>query len=726
MSTLSEAIRHYRDGDYRTALTLFQEAEAIYGTHIVRFNIELCERHLAGRGQTKTTPARAPRHSVTSVFDQIYLVNLERHVKRRLSAAAQLRHCGIPFTLFDAVNGYVGEVYERYLAYAAAPLGGLKRYPQFSQREITRGKKFIESAGAFGYIETYLAILRDARKRELKRILIVEDDVILHPEFHKRFSDFIDRIPADWKLLQLGASQYHWQSVNEPAALAKGYYTPRVLDTCGSFAIGIDASIYDELIEAQSAFEGPFDHLPLGEIYERHPSSCHVAYPNLVMPDVSDSSIRHQRDQYSHSQKMRWRMDEFVYPLPPPSIAIQVTSATNLRYLDRFGQDATQPYHLRLFSSGKDGVRPVHTPAHFELPANERIDSSPIAQLPAADSYARLSADKTLTERDILNFLENQLLGRDLPTSLEPLSCQAERIVAGRVSVILPTYERPRNLSIALESVAAQDYPDVQIVVVSDNPPDSEAAAETRALVEDFRASHPGLNLHFIQHQHNRNGAAARNTGILQSDGEFICFLDDDDAYLPGRIALSVSALRQEPGHVGAVYCGFLGWNSPVDDPQRYQTGDLTSELLLLEYKKHYLHTNTATYRRSALLHINGFDETYRRHQDIELNLRFFEHYTVGAVQHAGVQLNPEPSGTVNKLFNSNFLGLKQKFLDRFHTTIEALGPEAAHAVYQRHWEEVVRYVKDRGEIDTYLSQIRTNGPLQIALLLDKKSRQTT
>lgn len=269
-----------------------------------------------------------------------------------------------------------------------------------------------------------------------------------------------------------------------------------------------------------------------------------------------------------------------------------------------------------------------------------------------------------------------------------------------RVSVIIPTYARPRNLLAALESVASQEYPDIQLIVVSDNPPETAFAEETRAIVEGFKKESARLRVEFIQHRQNRNGAAARNTGWFHSNGEFVCFLDDDDdVYLPGRISMGVDCLCGEPENVGAVYCGFVGWNPPADDPQRYKGGDLTSELLLLDYEKHYLCTNTATYRRSALERINGFDETYQRHQDLELNLLFFEFYQIGVVRHTGVRLCPEPTGVDNKLFNSNFLRLKQKFLDRFRKAILALGAENAKVVYERHWSEVVRYVKDTREV---------------------------
>ena len=127
-------------------------------------------------------------------------------------------------------------------------------------------------------------------------------------------------------------------------------------------------------------------------------------------------------------------------------------------------------------------------------------------------------------------------------------------------------------------------------------------------------ARFPNVNIKFIEHWENRNGAAARNTGFLASTGVYICYLDDDDIYLPGRLTKTVDSLSIQDDHIGAVYCGFLGWNSPTNDINCYAEGNLTKEILLLDYFKYYVHTNTVTYRRSAVTALNGYDESYKRH----------------------------------------------------------------------------------------------------------------
>jgi len=719
MNLLATAIKAYQRREYDQALALFEEAGNRYGSELVEFNIHLCRNALSAAkaeekdrrllSETSDRAEKPRRNSVNNVFDRVYLLSRNDETGKQLRSAAQLRRYGVEFISVDALDGYAE-------GGAQTVLWASQENPHNSRHRIKPGKRLFKSASIGGYLEICVAILREARSLGLHRILILESDVVLHPKFHEQFSRFIEHISSDWKLIHLGAVQYGSGPQDESIALSRGHYAPRPLGNTGYFAIGVDSSIYSEIIESLKALQGSPDHLPLEKIYERYVGQCYVAYPHLVTHDLTGSSTGHCSSPRTHCG-----IEGFAVPSLAPTLAIQLTSPVNLRYFDCFRKGGGVLDGLALYTLGEDGVRPVHNSSFFDLPVNQRIETSRISCLPSADCHAYIDVDRELTERDIHNFLENQLLGKDLPTMLQTLPSMQRSSVLGRVSVVVPTYSRARNLAAALESVAQQDYPDIQLIVVSDNPPESQAAADARVVFDNFRKSYSNINAEFVQHRYNRNGAAARNSGIIRSNGEFICFLDDDDIYLPGRISTAVAALQSESQLVGAVYCGYLGWNSASDDPQRYKCGDLTRELLLLDYKKHYLCTDTVTYRRSALMRINCFDETYRRHQDLELNIRFFEHYRIGAVRHSGVRLCPEPQVVDNKLFNSDFLDLKQKFLDRFRDSILALGREDAQEVYQRHWNEVLRYVKDRTEVDDHLRRNVANGYLQIALMLGEE-----
>jgi glycosyltransferase involved in cell wall biosynthesis len=718
---LKKAAEFFSSGNYGDAYELYQAAAARYGRKNFQYNLSACEKRLGKKkavsDNVKLSSQKEVASSVNQYFDNIYLVNLQHKKENRLKTATHLAKNNMRFELFEATNGYVGEALDRYQKYASTPTGGMTRYASFNEKEVKRGKKYIESAGAVGYICTYLRILQDAKNKGYKRFLILEDDVVLANNFEDKFLEFIKYVDDDWKLLQLGASQYGWESVNEIEANRNGHYLPRRLDTCGSFAIAFDCSIIDELIEAEKFFEAPFDHLPMGEIYERYLGKCYVAFPNLVMPDVADSSIRGGRCQYTHGAKMKWPLDQFDYPVPKPRVSVVLKDKENLRYLTGFSKYADQPFSLGIFYPSADGFRPLHNKEFSENFNFSTGQSDLPLKLPESDYYLTLDAQQVLTENDIIAYIDFVVGITVSNTSvLKPLDCEPLKVVPGRVSVIIPTYKRAKNLKNALMSACSQNYHDIEIIVVSDNGQNSEFNEETREIVESVLVQSSKKNIMLIEHSENRNGAAARNTGLLHSTGEFICFLDDDDIYLEGRISESVEKLRGSPKNVGAVYCGFLGWNSPVNDLNRYKEGNLALELLLLDYKKHYLHTNTATYKREAVLSLNGFDESYRRHQDLEFNLRFFETYEVRAVMNCLVRLNPEPSGVDNKIFNIDLLNLKTKFLSQFDSVITSFGIETAKKIYLKHWAEVARYVKDPESIKEGIGELYKNGYSQVLM----------
>ncbi len=655
----------------------------------------------------------------SNFFDHIYLVNLQQHRGKKLRSLAHLEDFGIKPTVFEASDGYIPPIFNRYETYSKNDLGSLLHFKRFNKLEIWRSKLFIDSPGAFGYVDTYIRILKDAKQKGHESILILEDDIILSKCFNERLKAFCSSVPDSWKFIGLGASQYDWDSIDLESAKSQGFYTPKQLDTCGSFAIGIRNTIFDELIELQSHFEAPFDHIPLGEIYRRYASNCYIFFPYIVMPDVRSSSIRGSRNQLTHAHKMKWNPELFDYPPKRLIINVIITSREQVKCLSTFSDKNTFPFELHLFVSSEDGLRPYHDSSQV---IEHVIDTTPL--LPNTGYCVKPNTKSPFTEDDILSLYES-LLKRKIPTDyFKIIDVKVQKIDPDRVSVIIPTYKRSDILEDVLLSVILQGYENKEIIVVDDNPKRSVDQLKTEKIVSRLIEQYSDTKLVYISHNKNRKGAGARNSGILKSTGNYICFLDDDDLYLSGRLSLSIEKLKATPDYIGAVYCGFIGGNSAARTSERYTEGNLTKELLLLNYLAHFLNTNTATYKREAIIALNGFDETFIRHQDLELNLRFFEQYEMTVVPKQLISIRPKPTETNNQQYGVNLFETKKKFLDKFRYIINRFDLITQKNIYDNHWSEVVKYASDNMEqFEKHLLDELDNGYLQCYKILNDNKK---
>ncbi|MFI5927913.1 glycosyltransferase family 2 protein [Micromonospora sp. NPDC051543] len=115
------------------------------------------------------------------------------------------------------------------------------------------------------------------------------------------------------------------------------------------------------------------------------------------------------------------------------------------------------------------------------------------------------------------------------------------------VSVVVPTRDRPELLRAALAAILAQEYPGtIEAVVVFDqSTPDESLTA----------LGGPGRTVRVIANGRTPGLAGARNSGTLAAEGDLVAFCDDDDEWLPGKLAAQVEALAADPG-AEFVCCG--------------------------------------------------------------------------------------------------------------------------------------------------------------------------
>lgn len=133
------------------------------------------------------------------------------------------------------------------------------------------------------------------------------------------------------------------------------------------------------------------------------------------------------------------------------------------------------------------------------------------------------------------------------------------------VSVVIPTYSRNDVLERAINCILKQTYQNLEIIVVDDNPPESEYRLSTRKIMKKYTSDQ---RIRYIQNPQNLGGAGARNVGIEAAKGEYIAFLDDDDEYYPEKIEKQLNVFRKSSSDkLALVYCDVehIGKNNHVD-----------------------------------------------------------------------------------------------------------------------------------------------------------------
>jgi glycosyltransferase involved in cell wall biosynthesis len=194
-----------------------------------------------------------------------------------------------------------------------------------------------------------------------------------------------------------------------------------------------------------------------------------------------------------------------------------------------------------------------------------------------------------------------------------------------QVSVIIPTCNRARLLPTAIQSVLRQTFSDFEVVVVDDASDDSVGE-----VVKSFNDD----RIRLIRHNSRLGGAAARNTGIRNSRGAYIAFLDDDDEWYPEKLARQMDVMLRAPRKVAAIYSGYFIVERDTGRICRRripsERGNLQETLL---EGNPIGGTSAMLLKRSCLEKVGLFDENLPSFQDRDLWIRISRDFHFDYVQ---------------------------------------------------------------------------------------------
>ena len=221
------------------------------------------------------TPVPIPEFwNINNYFNKIYCINLNKRIERWENVERQLKLANINVTRFEGIDG------------ENLPL------------------KNSLLSGELGCLYSHIEVIKDAKRNEYQKILILEDDIILPKNINKVLEE-IKNIPWDWKLLYLGASQLDWTDIE---LTDKKYY--KCKNTYGTFAYSIDCSLFDEIIATAQKFNKPID-ICLTELQNKYKENSFVLYPNLIISDTRTSDIRESKEIYSYAERVKWNLNDF-------------------------------------------------------------------------------------------------------------------------------------------------------------------------------------------------------------------------------------------------------------------------------------------------------------------------------------------------------------------------------------------------------------------------------
>lgn len=194
-----------------------------------------------------------------------------------------------------------------------------------------------------------------------------------------------------------------------------------------------------------------------------------------------------------------------------------------------------------------------------------------------------------------------------------------------KASIIITTYNRPEFLSRAIISALEQNTShSFEVIVVDDNGKDTVTQKDTEKLIEQFS------EVHYLILEENSGACVARNEGAKIAKGEFLFFLDDDDAFLPNKVEIQINYLE-----IYIEYSGVLAGFIRIDEDGREIISE-SNQAVVGDFKNFVLRGNFFTpmlcIRRKDFLQSGGFIDIPRFQDRFYLMNTLKKEFTFGVL----------------------------------------------------------------------------------------------
>ncbi|MEO8456123.1 MAG: glycosyltransferase [Sphingomicrobium sp.] len=269
------------------------------------------------------------------------------------------------------------------------------------------------------------------------------------------------------------------------------------------------------------------------------------------------------------------------------------------------------------------------------------------------------------------------------------------------VSIVVPSFNGAPWLREALDSMLAQTYPNIEILLLDDASTD-----ETPAIAAEYES-----RIKYIRQPKNMGIYDNVNVGIAQAKGDLIATYHADDIYLPTMVEEQVSYLQKYP-EVGAVFASDILVDA---DGREYGRMKLPDEVrgerplrypvvlnVLLSYKNNFLVSPTMMVRASVHRDLGVYrQDKYRNTSDLEMWLRIARSYPIAVLERHLMKYRHFHGNSSQRYHRlrievENYFPIMDEYLERDLdlATSEALISYEAHRSKDRIWAAMSHYIK--------------------------------
>lgn len=182
------------------------------------------------------------------------------------------------------------------------------------------------------------------------------------------------------------------------------------------------------------------------------------------------------------------------------------------------------------------------------------------------------------------------------------------------ISVIIPLYNKEPIIARCLQSVLSQDYEDFEVIVVNDGSTDKSA---------DIVRSFNDKRITLVE-QENGGPSKARNTGVRNSKGEWIVFLDADDEFMKDALCTFDSIIKKNVNSCYITCSYYHRLSNNVLVPHLMPNGIINNNFRSLFYDVFHTRTGVAIIKKELVCSC-PFNESYRRYEDFDVWFRMFK-----------------------------------------------------------------------------------------------------